>query len=54
MKGIASEAMECDRKQAALQKVWPSVFYDLVQNAVLDMWDSGAYSKKCLEELEKR
>ena len=39
------------RKQAQLQKLWSQLLYDVVHSAVLDMWDTQAYAKKCLEEV---
>ena len=50
---LAKDAVLADQKRAALRSVWPQVLREMVQTAVIDMWDSTAYMKKCLEELEK-
>ena len=42
-----------NQKRANLRQMWPSILHDMVQAAVLDMWDSKAYMKRCMEELEK-
>ena len=50
---LAKDAVLADQKRTALRKIWPQVLEEMVQNAIIDMWDSPAYMKKCLEELEK-
>ncbi|XP_064618842.1 leucine-rich repeat-containing protein 49-like isoform X2 [Lineus longissimus] len=50
---LKSEAIHVDSKRIELQKVWPQIFVELVQNAVIDMYDGTSYMKKCMEDLEK-
>ena len=53
MRDLAKDAVLADQKRAALRNIWPQVLEEMVQNAVIDMWDSTAYMKKCFEEMEK-
>ncbi|CAH1797225.1 unnamed protein product [Owenia fusiformis] len=53
IKDLTTQAIMTDKKKQTLQKVWPQIFYDLVQNAVIDMADPGSYMKRCMEQLEK-
>lgn len=53
VKDLARAAIENYDRQAALQQVWPQVLAELVHSAVRDMWDSSAYAKRCLQQIEK-
>ena len=53
VRDLAKEAVLAVQKRAALRNIWPQVLEEMVQNAVIDMWDSTTYMKKCFEELEK-
>lgn len=50
---IVKETVFTDRKKNELLKQWPSIFHEMVYSAVVDMADSQAYAKRCLEEIEK-
>ena len=53
VRDLAKDAVLADQKRAALRNIWSQVLEEMVQNAVIDMWDSTAYMKRCFEELEK-
>ena len=50
---LTREAVFADRKRAELQKIWPQLFFEMVQSAITDMSDMNSYKKRCMEELER-
>ncbi|XP_041367992.1 leucine-rich repeat-containing protein 49-like isoform X2 [Gigantopelta aegis] len=50
---LTREAVFSDRKRAELQKIWPQLFFEMVQSAIMDMSDMNAYKKRCMEDLER-
>ncbi len=40
-----------DQKRNALRKIWSQVLLEMVHTAVVEMWDSQAYQKKCMEQV---
>ena len=53
MRELATTALQCERKQMALQTQWPAILQELVQEAVTELWDPKAFATKHLQELEK-
>ncbi|XP_070543525.1 leucine-rich repeat-containing protein 49-like isoform X2 [Ptychodera flava] len=52
IKELTSEAILVDHKLSALQQIWPRLFIEMIQNAVLEMSNNDKYLRKCLQELE--
>ncbi|XP_048258880.1 leucine-rich repeat-containing protein 49-like isoform X2 [Haliotis rufescens] len=50
---LTKEAIFADKKRAELQRLWPQMFYEMVQSTLSDMQDMKTYMKKCTEELDK-
>ena len=50
---LAQDAIMVEQKRSALRKIWNSVFIDMIQKAVCDMYDPKLYMKQCMEELEQ-
>ncbi len=50
---MTQEAIAVDKKRNALQKLWSQVFEELIQTAVIEMWDNQAYMKMCMDDIEK-
>ena len=52
LNSLAKDTIVADQKQASMMQAWPQIFTEMVRNATVEMWDSNAYMKKCLQELE--
>ena len=50
---LSKEAILVDHKKNNLRKIWNQLFMEMVQTAVVEMFDSQTYMKHCYEELEK-
>ena len=53
VKDLTKSAIHADQKHVKLQQMWPQIFAELIRNAVMDMWDTQAYMKKCMDDLDK-
>ena len=53
MAELTKDSILSDQKQSLVQTMWPQILSELVHNCLIDMCDSPAYMKKCMEELEK-
>jgi leucine-rich repeat-containing protein 49 len=51
---LAKEAISTDQRQVAIRQNWPRILSDMVHHLVAEMWDSKAYMKRCLEEIENK
>ncbi|XP_022108210.1 leucine-rich repeat-containing protein 49-like isoform X2 [Acanthaster planci] len=51
---LTSEAILMNQKQSALEKIWPQMFVEMVQGAVLRMWDLDQYRRTELRAFQKR
>ncbi|KAK7486768.1 hypothetical protein BaRGS_00021915, partial [Batillaria attramentaria] len=51
---LTKEAVFADRKRVELERVWPSMFYNLVQSAVTQMVDASSYAKSALDSVDNR
>ncbi|XP_039247588.2 leucine-rich repeat-containing protein 49-like [Styela clava] len=51
VKEICDEAVIIERKHAALGKLWPSIFIEMIKESVTEMWDKEKYMKEHYEVL---
>lgn len=52
LQDMLKEATFADRKRTELARIWPSIFYSMVQTAVSQMLDAGSYAKTALDNLD--
>ena len=50
---ITKEAVFSDRKRVELVRIWPAMFYSLVQSAVTQLMDNDSYGKNALDALHR-
>ncbi|XP_057344923.1 leucine-rich repeat-containing protein 49 isoform X9 [Manis pentadactyla] len=48
---LVKEATEINRKNEALQKLWPQMFIELVRDAVMEIRNKNSYMKLCLQQI---
>ncbi|XP_073068202.1 leucine-rich repeat-containing protein 49 isoform X3 [Manis javanica] len=48
---LVKEATEINRKNEALQKLWPQMFIELVRDAVMEIRNKDSYMKLCLQQI---
>lgn len=48
---LVKEATEINKKNEALQKLWPQMFIELVRDAVLEIRSKNSYMKLCLQQI---
>uniref|UniRef100_A0A3B3RLG4 Leucine rich repeat containing 49 n=1 Tax=Paramormyrops kingsleyae TaxID=1676925 RepID=A0A3B3RLG4_9TELE len=53
LRSLLQRALDTNTKGEALNKLWPSVFAEMVRDCVLDMRDRTAYRHSCLNRLSK-
>ncbi|XP_051579892.1 leucine-rich repeat-containing protein 49-like [Myxocyprinus asiaticus] len=54
LKGLIQRASSVSVKGDTLQKIWPSLFTELVRDSVLEMKDRQVYRETCLNRLTQR
>ena len=50
---LSKQASIIADKQARLHEMWPSIFVDIVKEAVVDMWDLEGYVKKQQKQFDE-
>ncbi|XP_074184308.1 leucine-rich repeat-containing protein 49 isoform X3 [Rhinolophus sinicus] len=48
---LVKEATEINKKNEALQKLWPQMFIELVRDAVIEIRSKNSYMKLCLQQI---
>ncbi|XP_048185610.1 leucine-rich repeat-containing protein 49 isoform X2 [Perognathus longimembris pacificus] len=51
---LVKEASDINTKNAALQRLWPQMFIELVRDAVLDIRHKSSYTQLCLQQIAGR
>ena len=50
---MTKEAVFSDRKRVELIRVWPTMFFSLVQSAVTQLMDNNSYAKNALDAVNR-
>ncbi|XP_071794627.1 leucine-rich repeat-containing protein 49-like isoform X3 [Asterias amurensis] len=54
IKELTSEAIDINKKQNALEKIWPQMFVEMIHSAVHKMWNLEEYRCTELRDFQKR
>ncbi|KAL8570755.1 hypothetical protein ACOMHN_006905 [Nucella lapillus] len=50
---VTKESVFADRKNTELVRVWPAMFFSLVQSAITQLMDTSSYAKSALDMLDR-